>query len=123
MRLNRLTIFAFACVVALGSGSTSEARGGKRPGIDGRVLFENGATAVGAFVQLVGPGTAVTTRTDSQGTFRFTKLAPGSYTAAAFVILPKPPPGVLLADFIGSVSVDLQRGERASVVIVLHPVP
>ena len=123
MRVNRLAILVFAWAVALGSGTLSEARGGNQARISGRVVHENGDIVAGATVELVGNDETILTKTDRRGTFRFSKLAPGSYTVTAFVLVfGSPPPGVFLPDFIGSEDVELDAGDRANIVVVVHPV-
>ena len=119
MRVRRIIIFVFAGIAALGSGATTEARGGNQTRIEGQVVHEDGSVIGGATVELAGKRGVVRTGTSSDGTFGFSKVKPGSYTVTAIVVVP---PGLFVPDFIGSVEVDVRPGDRANVVIVVHPV-
>ena len=121
MRVRRFSIGLLASIVALAGAPASEARGGRLARVTGRVVFESGAVASGVTVELKGASGTFFTKTSRRGTFRFDKVEPGSYVVTSVVVIFGPPP-IFAPDFIGSVAVDLERGDRVNVEIVLEPV-
>ncbi|MEJ2582475.1 MAG: carboxypeptidase-like regulatory domain-containing protein, partial [Acidobacteriota bacterium] len=74
-----LSVGVALLIVLVGTAGAQETTGG----LQGRVADAAGGPIAGARVEATGPFGKIMTATDSQGRYRFPRLAPGTYTATA----------------------------------------